>query len=234
LRERCDAPSRGLDCVWRGVHATLRFLMRMILVGPPGAGKGTQAAKLVDTYRIPHISSGDMLRAAVKEGTELGRQADAFMKAGGLVPDDVVIGMVIDRVRKPDAARGFMLDGFPRTTPQAEALDAAMRAAGVELDAVVLIEVPDELLVERATGRRSHPETGEIYHLKYNPPPEEIADRVIHRKDDTPEAVEQRLLKYHSETAPIIPFYEAKGILRRVDGVGTPAEVTARISAALR
>jgi adenylate kinase len=207
--------------------------MRMILVGPPGAGKGTQAAKLVETFRIPHISSGDMLRAAVKEGTELGKAADAFMKLGQLVPDDVVIGMVIARIGKPDAAKGFMLDGFPRTTPQAEALDRAMTAAGYELDAVVLIEVPDELLVERAIGRRSHPETGEIYHLKFNPPPAEIADRVIHRKDDTLDAVNERLVKYHSETAPIIPFYEAKGILRRVDGVGTPAQVTARIAAVL-
>src|SRR5690349_11646359 len=190
--------------------------MRMILVGPPGAGKGRQAARLVETFHITHISSGDMLRAAVKEGTPLGQEADGYMKAGKLVPDGVVIGMILERIKKPDCANGFMLDGFPRTRPQAEALDKAMTDAGVALDAVVLIEVPDALLEERAVGRRSDPETGTIYHLKYNPPPPEIAGRLVHRKDDTTEAVTTRIQKYHSETAPIIPFYQAKGILRRV------------------
>ena len=207
--------------------------MRMILVGPPGAGKGTQAARLVDSYRIPHISSGDMLRAAVKEGTQLGQEADRYMKAGKLVPDDVVIGMILERIAKPDCAKGFMLDGFPRTRPQAEALDAAMTKAGVALDAVVLIEVPDQLLEERACGRRSDPETGTIYHLKYNPPPPEIMGRLVHRKDDTAEAVQTRIAKYHSETAPIVPFYMDKGILRRVDGVGDPDAITQRITAVL-
>lgn len=207
--------------------------MRMILVGPPGAGKGTQAARLVEKFRIPHISSGDMFRAAVKEGTALGRQADEYMKAGKLVPDDVTIGMILERIGKPDCAAGFMLDGFPRTRPQAAALDAAMRAAGVELDAVVLIEVPDALLQERAVGRRSDPETGAIYHLQYNPPPPEIAERCMHRKDDTIEAVMTRIEKYHSETAPIIPFYLEAGLLKRVDGVGDPDAVTERITAVL-
>ena len=207
--------------------------MRMILVGPPGAGKGTQAARLVDSYKITHISSGDMLRAAVKEGTTLGLEADGFMKAGKLVPDEVVIGMILERIAKPDCANGFMLDGFPRTRPQAEALDQAMVKAGVELDAVVLIEVPDALLEERACGRRTDPETGTIYHLKYNPPPAEIADRLVHRKDDTVEAVTTRIQKYHSETAPIVPFYEAQGILKRVDGVGSPDEITGRIKKVL-
>ena len=207
--------------------------MRMILVGPPGAGKGTQAARLVDTFRIPHISSGDMLRAAVKEGTALGQEADRYMKAGQLVPDEVVIGMILERIAKPDCAGGFMLDGFPRTRPQAEALDRALADAGVALDAVVLIEVPDQLLEERAIGRRSDPETGTIYHLTYNPPPAEIMDRLVHRKDDTKEAVEMRIAKYHSETAPIVPFYLAKGILKRVDGVGDPDTITERIKAAV-
>ena len=207
--------------------------MRMILVGPPGAGKGTQAARLVETYHIIHISSGDMLRAAVKEGTKLGIEADGFMKAGKLVPDAVVIGMILERITKPDCAPGFMLDGFPRTRPQAEALDAAMKKAGVELDAVVLIEVPDALLEERAVGRRSDPETGTIYHLKYNPPPPEVVARLVHRKDDTAEAVKTRIGKYHSETAPIVPFYVEKGILKRVDGNAKPDEVTQRITAVL-
>ncbi len=203
--------------------------MRMILVGPPGAGKGTQAARLVDTFRIPHISSGDMLRAAVKEGTELGIEADRFMKAGQLVPDAVVIGMILERITKVDCAKGFMLDGFPRTRPQAEALDAAMKVAGVALDAVVVINVPDTLLEERAVGRRTDPDTGTIYHLKYNPPPADITARLVHRKDDTVEAVSTRIAKYHSDTAPIVPFYEAQGILKRVDGVGSPDEITTRL-----
>ncbi len=207
--------------------------MRMILVGPPGAGKGTQAARLVETFRIPHISSGDMLRAAVKEGTALGKEADGFMKQGKLVPDDVVIGMILERIKKPDCAAGFMLDGFPRTRPQAEALDAAMTKAGVALDAVVLIEVPDGLLEERAVGRRTDPVTNTIYHLTYNPPPPDVVGRLVHRKDDTSEAVKTRIAKYHSETAPIIPFYMAKGILKRVDGVGDPDVITQRITAVL-
>jgi len=208
--------------------------MRMILVGPPGAGKGTQASRLVATYRIPHISSGDMLRAAVKEGTPLGVEADLHMKAGKLVPDDVVIGMILERIAKPDCENGFMLDGFPRTRPQAEALDAAMQKAGVELDAVVLIEVPDEMLAERAVHRRTDPETGTIYHLKSNPPPADIVDRLVHRKDDTVEAVTTRVQKYHSETAPIVPFYEGKGILQHIDGVGTPDAITERITSVLK
>jgi adenylate kinase len=205
--------------------------MRMILVGPPGAGKGTQAARLVDSFHIPHISSGDMLRAAVKDGTSLGVEADRYMKSGQLVPDDVVIGMILERIAKQDCAGGFMLDGFPRTRPQAEALDAALTKAGVALDAVVLIEVDDGLIIERTTGRRSDPKTGKIYHIKHDPPPPGVD--VIQRKDDTAEACTTRLAKYHSETAPIVPFYEHKKILKRVDGVGTPDEVTARLKRAL-
>lgn len=208
--------------------------MRMILVGPPGAGKGTQAARLVDSYRIPHISSGDMFRAEVKSGSELGKQLDALMKGGGLVPDDVTIPIVLKRITADDTAKGFMLDGFPRTRPQAEALDAAMVKAGVALDAVVLIEVPDALLEERAVNRRTDPETGTIYHLKYNPPPQDVVSRLVHRADDTKEAVDKRIAKYHSETAPIVPFYEQKGILKRVDGVGSPDEITERIKSALK
>lgn len=208
--------------------------MRMILVGPPGAGKGTQAARLVEKYKITHISTGDMFRAASKEGTKLGIEAQEHMTAGRLVPDELTIAMVLERIKKPDCENGFMLDGFPRTRPQAEALDKALADAKLALDVVVLIEVPDELLEERAVGRRTDPETGTIYHLKYNPPPADIAERLQHRKDDTAEAVKQRLTKFHSETAPVVPFYEAKGILKRVDGNAKPDEVFQRIAAVLK
>ena len=168
-----------------------------------------------------------MLRAARNEGTALGKEAERFMKLGQLVPDEVVIGMILERIQKPDCAKGFMLDGFPRTRPQAEALDGALGKAGAKLDAVVLIEVADALIIERTTGRRSDPKTGAIYHIKYNPPPAGL--EVVQRSDDTAEACTTRLAKYHSDTAPIIPYYEQRGILKRVDGVGTPDEVTARI-----
>jgi len=207
--------------------------MRMILVGPPGAGKGTQASVLVDKFKIPHISTGDMLRAAVKAGSELGRRADDFMKSGALVPDELVIGLVIERIAEDDCKAGFMLDGFPRTRPQAAALDEALNKAGVALDVVLLIEVRDDLIVERITGRRMHPETGDIYHVKFKPAPAEVEPRLTQRKDDTAEAVKARLAKYHSETAPIVPFYEDKNLLRRVDGVGTPAEVSTRVGETL-
>ena len=207
--------------------------MRMIFIGPPGAGKGTQAARLVERARIPHISTGDMFRAAVKAGTALGREADGFMKAGKLVPDELTIAMLIERIEQEDAQRGFMLDGFPRTVPQAEALAAALGRAGVTLDHVLVLVVPDDLIVERIVGRRSDPETGQIYHLKFDPPPAAIVDRLVHRKDDTEEACRTRLATYHAQTAPIIPFYAAKGLVRTVDGVGEPDEVTARIVAAL-
>ena len=208
--------------------------MRMILVGPPGAGKGTQAARLLAKFNIPHISSGDMLREAVKAGSELGQKADGYMKAGQLVPDDVVIGMILERIARPDAAKGFMLDGYPRTTPQAEALDKALADAGVKLDVVLMLQVPDDLLVERGVGRRNDPQTGRIYHLKYDPPPADVADRLVHRTDDTAEAIGTRLTYDPHWTAPMIDLSQQQGLLRRVDGVGTPDEVTARIERALQ
>jgi adenylate kinase len=222
-----------LRSIARPRRAWLDAPMRMILVGPPGAGKGTQAARLVDQFRIPHISSGDMFRANISEGTALGLEAQGYMKQGHLVPDELTINMILDRIAKPDCAHGFMLDGFPRTRAQAEALDKALSAANAKLDAVVLIEVPDSLLEERAVGRRSDPVTNTIYHLKYNPPPADIVSRLVHRPDDTAEAVATRLSKYHSDTAPIVPYYEAKKILKRVDGNADPATVTQRLVAVL-
>jgi adenylate kinase len=174
-----------------------------------------------------------MLRAAAKEGTPLGIEADHHMKLGHLVPDDLMIGLILERIKHADCSHGFMLDGFPRTRPQAEALDKALEDAKVGLDAVVLIEVPDQLLEERTCGRRTDPQTGTIYHLKYNPPPADIVGRLVHRKDDTIEAVKMRMAKYHSETAPIIPYYQQKGVLKRVDGVGDPDTITQRLIAVL-
>jgi len=207
--------------------------MRMIFIGPPGAGKGTQAARLVERFQIPHISTGDMFRAAVQAGTPLGREAKAVMDAGKLVGDDITVGIVRERLAEPDTANGFMLDGFPRTLPQAEALEAILAESGRPLQAVVLLEVPDEVIVRRIVGRRQDPETKTIYHLDFDPPPPEIADRVVQRADDTEQKCNERLAVYHAQTAPLVPFYESRGVLRRVDGLGSPDEVTERIVAAL-
>ncbi len=207
--------------------------MRMILVGPPGAGKGTQAGILRDKLEVPHISSGDMLRAAVKAGTPLGKEAEAFMSAGDLVPDSTVIGLICERIRADDCQRGFLLDGFPRTRPQAEALDAALAELDVQVDAVLWIDVPDDILVERVIGRRMDKKTGRIYHMKYSPPPKGLTDRLVQRKDDTREACRFRLEKYHRETRPILPYYRERKLLRRVDGNHSPATVTAAIMTAL-
>ena len=207
--------------------------MRMIFIGPPGAGKGTQAARLVERYNIPHISTGDMFRAAVKAGTPLGKKAQEYMSAGQLVPDEVTIGLVQERLTQSDCADGFMLDGFPRTRPQAEALETALEAAGIKLDAVLVLEVADDLIVSRIVGRRSDPDTGEIYHLDFKPPPADIVSRLVHRKDDTEVACRSRLSAYHAQTAPIVPFYEERNLVRRVNGVGELDAVTGRITAAL-
>jgi adenylate kinase len=155
------------------------------------------------------------------------------MNDGKLVTDEIVIGIVRERLAEADAARGVLLDGFPRTLPQAEALDRMLTEEGMAIDAVPVLEVADDLIVDRIVGRRTDPVTGRIYHLTFDPPPPEIADRLVHRADDTEEAVRTRLAAYHAQTAPIIPFYEAKGVVRRIDGVGSQAEVTARVMAAL-
>lgn len=208
--------------------------MFVIFIGPPGAGKGTQAARIVERHGLPHVSTGDMLRAAVRAGSEIGKLADGYMKAGKLVPDDVIVGAVRERLQQPDARGGVLFDGFPRTVAQAEALDAMLAGEGLAVDRVLLLEVPDDLIVERIVGRRSDPETGRIYHLSFDPPPAEVAGRLVHRADDTEEAVRTRLAAYHGQTAPLVPYYEGKGLLQRVDGVGAVDEVTDRIERALR
>jgi adenylate kinase len=205
--------------------------MRLVLVGPPASGKGTQAAVLTERLAVPKISTGDMLRAARAQGTELGKKAEAFMNAGKLVPDEVVIGLVAERLEEPDAKTGFILDGFPRTVPQADALGALLASRGTPLEAVVQIDVPRELLVERATLRRTDKRTGQIYHLKYNPPPPG-AD-LDHRADDQEETVLARLDQYDAMTAALLPYYQAAGLLRRIDGTGDPRKVTERMLSGL-
>jgi adenylate kinase len=205
--------------------------MRIVLLGAPASGKGTQAAFLESRFGIPKISTGDMLRAARNAGTALGKEAERYMSAGQLVPDEVVIGLVAERLKEDDAKRGFILDGFPRTVAQADALDAALVAANSPLDCVLQIDVPRELLMERATGRRTDVRTGQIYHLKYNPPPPDA--QLEHRADDQEETVSKRLDAYDAVTAALLPHYSQKSLLKRVDGTGSPAEVTARIVAVL-
>jgi len=201
--------------------------LRLILLGAPASGKGTQAAVLCEKFGVPKVSTGDMLRAALAAGTPLGNEAAGAMNSGKLVPDSVVIGLVEERLQLEDAKPGFILDGFPRTVPQAEALTALLKRLGVTLGVVVQIDVPRELLMERATLRRTDKRTGQIYHLKYSPPPPDA--ELEHRADDQEGAVKVRLDQYDAMTAALLPHYEKLGLLRRVDGVGSPTEITTRI-----
>lgn len=202
--------------------------MRLILLGPPGAGKGTQAAAIVEAYGIPHISTGDMLRANVKNGTQLGLEAKKFMDAGDLVPDEVIIGMVEERILAPDAQKGFCFDGFPRTVPQAMALEDVLAKAEQPIDVCLKFAVPDEEIVRRLTGRRVHEPTGATYHLVFNPPPADIDDsELIQRADDTEEVVMNRLEVYRKQTEPLEMFYWERGMLRDVEAVGEVDEITA-------
>jgi adenylate kinase len=216
--------------------------MRLILLGGPGAGKGTQATFITQKYRIPQISTGDMLRAAVKAGTPLGLAAKKVMDSGFLVSDDIIIGLVKERIKAPDCANGFLFDGFPRTIPQAE----AMRDSGVRIEHVVEIAVPDAVIIERMSGRRCHLPSGRTYHMKYNPPKNDMKDDVtgealIQRVDDKEETVRNRLGIYHDQTEPLVEFYEKwhragdpnAPRYGRVDGIGTVDEVRERVFAAL-
>jgi adenylate kinase len=216
--------------------------MRLILLGGPGAGKGTQANYIKERYQIPQISTGDMLRAAVKGGTDLGKKAKEFMDSGGLVPDDVIIGLVKERIKEPDCSKGFLFDGFPRTIPQAE----AMKEAGVPIDAVVEIDVPDEEIIKRMSGRRVHLASGRTYHVVFNPPKTEGKDDVtgeplIQREDDKEETVRKRLEVYHAQTEPLVNYYKnwaesgqagaPKHI--RIEGVGKVDQIRDQIFAEL-
>ena len=210
--------------------------MRLILLGPPGAGKGTQAQFIREKFGIPQISTGDMLRAAVKAGTPLGKEAKKVMEAGQLVSDGIIIGLVKERLREPDCKPGYLFDGFPRTIPQADAL----KQAGVALDYVLEIDVPDADIITRMTGRRVHPGSGRVYHLKFNPPRAEGKDDVsgeplIQRDDDKPETVKKRLEVYRQQTRPLVDYYRAAAGVkyRKISGIGRVEEVTQRVLAAL-
>ncbi|MBQ8083427.1 MAG: adenylate kinase [Clostridia bacterium] len=208
--------------------------MNIIFLGAPGAGKGTQAEKVADAYAIPTVSTGNMIREALKNGTEMGLKAKAFIESGALVPDDVVIGIIKERLAKDDCGKGFILDGFPRTIPQAEALDAM----GIDIDKVVDIEVPDEAITARMSGRRVCPDCGASYHIVTKQPKAEgICDRcgaeLVQRKDDKPETVADRLKVYHDQTEPLKGYYANAGKLSEVDGVGTVDEIFDRVKAAL-
>lgn len=212
--------------------------MRIILLGEPGAGKGTYSAELVKKYGIPQISTGDMLRAAVKAGTPLGRQAQEFMKKGELVPDSVVIELIRERIQQNDAAKGFILDGFPRTVPQAQSLEQMLQSMDISLSSVLKIEVNKATLLRRLTGRRVCPNCGATFNVDTMKPKKEgICDKcgkeLIQRPDDRPETIENRLTVYHKDTAPLIEFYEKKGLLKRVQCEGEYNEVMDRIFHAL-
>jgi adenylate kinase len=205
--------------------------MDLVLFGPPGAGKGTQAERLVELLGVPQISTGDMMRAERKSGSDLGQKFDSFMSAGKLVPDELVLELIQKRLQREDAQKGAIFDGYPRTEPQAEALDQVLAKLGRKLAKVVLIDVPENDIVDRITGRRVDPASGQTYHLRYNPPPPGV--EVTQRKDDTEEVVRTRYEGYKKKTEPVLPYYEKRGLLAKVDGVGSLDEVTERIKGAI-
>ena len=212
--------------------------MKIIMLGAPGAGKGTQAKKIAEKYAIPHISTGDIFRANIKNGTELGQKAKGYMDQGLLVPDELVVDLVADRVKQDDCKNGYVLDGFPRTIPQAEALDHALAEMGEKMDYAINVEVPDENIIDRMSGRRACVACGGTYHIKYNPTKKEgICDacggELILRDDDKPETVKQRLEVYHTQTQPLIDYYTKEGILKEVDGTQDLQKVFDDITAIL-
>ena len=208
--------------------------MKLIMLGAPGAGKGTQAKKIAEKYQIPHISTGDIFRANIKNGTELGNKAKSYMDQGHLVPDELTCDLVVDRIQQDDCKKGYILDGFPRTIPQAEALDAALEKLGESMDYAINVEVPDENIVNRMGGRRACTSCGATYHVVYNAPAKEnVCDscgaELVLRDDDKPETVQKRLGVYHDQTQPLIDFYTKKGIIAEVDGTMDMKDVFAAI-----
>jgi adenylate kinase len=209
--------------------------LNLILLGPPGSGKGTQGERLQEDFRLPYYATGDILRAAVKEGTDLGNQAKEYMDRGDLVPDEVIIGVIAERVQSEEASDGFILDGFPRTVPQAEALDEKMKELRRETTGVILIDVPEEEILRRLGGRRTcEKNPSHIYHLEFDPPKEEgVCDidggKLVVRDDDKPEVIKNRLAQYREKTEPLVEYYDERGILNHVDGEQSPDEVEERI-----
>ena len=209
--------------------------MKIIMLGAPGAGKGTQAKMIAEKYSIPHVSTGDIFRANIKNGTELGMEAKKYMDQGKLVPDELTVKILLDRVAQPDCEKGYVLDGFPRTIPQAEVLDKALKELGDQIDYAINVDVPDENIVNRMSGRRACVACGATYHVKYNAPKVENAcdscgKELIIRDDDKPETVQNRLTVYHEQTQPLIDFYEKKGVLKSVDGTVDMKDVFAAIT----
>ena len=212
--------------------------LNLILFGPPGAGKGTQAARLREDFDLPYIATGDMLRANVKDQTELGKQAKAYMDAGDLVPDELILAMAADRLNEDDAQDGFILDGFPRTIEQAQALEQQLSEMGRRVTAALLIDVPDEEVIRRLSGRRMCVKSGHSYHVEFDPPKHEgVCDqdgsRLVQRDDDKPEVIENRLRVYHDKTKPLVDYYDKLGLMRRIDGTREPADVHGHIRAVI-
>ena len=212
--------------------------LNLILLGPPGAGKGTQAERLTDDFNLPYIATGEILRQGVGDETELGRKAKAFMDAGELVPDDIITGVILQALGRSEAQDGFLLDGFPRTVQQADALEQGLADVDRELTAAILIEAPDEEVIRRLSGRRVSVKTGRVYHLEFDPPKHEgrcdvDGSRLVQREDDKPETIVNRLKVYHEQTKPLVQYYEDRGLLRRFDGTRSPTEVHDHIRATI-
>jgi adenylate kinase len=235
-----DLPGTGgLDAPVRREAASAPVSeLNLILVGPPGAGKGTQAERITQDFGLPYFATGNILRAAVKEGTELGRQAKEHMDAGNLVPDELIIGVILDALDAEEASDGFLLDGFPRNVAQADELAAALDKVGRKLTAVLLIDVPDEEVIRRLSGRRTCAKSGHTYHVDFDPPKhdgvcDQDGSKLVQRDDDKPETIKKRLSVYHDETEPLVEYYEGRDLLRRFDGSRTPTEVHDHIRATI-